>query len=151
MRELMKDTVESSQLVEETFKFWLNDNQHIRSPFPNYIHTDLKRSATNGFFNWANGLNEKAKDELNDEAIGEKFEEIIFECATELVKTEDERITILYPFLPRIGDELSNESNEKSNIVDRNLTKEGDNNYLEVNCENNISKEKWKTSFPLPL
>jgi len=68
-----------------------------------------------------------------------------------VMKTKEKRITILYPFLPRIGDELSNESNEKSNIVDRNLTKEGDNNYLEVNCENNISKEKWKTSFPLPL
>jgi len=41
---------------------------------------------------------------LNDESIGEKFEKIIFETATKLIKTEDERITIVYPFLPRLKD-----------------------------------------------
>ena len=40
--------------------------------------------------------------ELNDEAIAEKFEEIIFEAALPMILTEDERISILYPFLPRL-------------------------------------------------
>ena len=151
MKELESNTVESSELVEETFNFWLNDNGHIRSPFPTYIHSELRPLATTRFFEWAKSLNEEAKDELNDEAIGEKFEEIIFETATTLIKTEDERITILYPFLPRLGDNLKDDSDQESTIVDRSIIKEGDTSFLKVFCETDASKDKWTTTFELPL
>lgn len=151
MKELDSTTVESSELVEQTFKFWFNDNKHIRSPFPNYIHNDLKQKATGQFYNWAKGLDPKAKDELNDETVGEKFEEFIFESALGLIKTEDERITILYPFLPRLEDELKDDNGADSIIVDRSIYKDGDTSFLKVKCEKNESNEKWETSFELPL
>jgi len=151
MKELDSNTVESSELVEQTFKFWFNNNEHIRSPFPDYIQSDLKHEATGKFFNWAKGLDPKAKDELNDEAVGEKFEELIFETALKLIKTEDERITILYPFLPRLNDELKDDNGVDSIIIDRSIYKEGDTSFLKVKCEKNDSKEKWETSFELPL
>ena len=151
MKELELGTVESSQMVEQTFKFWFADQGHIRSPFPDYVRVDLKRKATETFFTWANGINPKAKDELNDEIIGEKFEEIIFETASELVKTDDERITIHYPFLPRVGDALKNEGDSESSVVDRAIVKEGDTSYLKVFLENIASKDKWDTKFALPL
>jgi len=151
MKVLDRNTIESSDLVEQTFNFWLNDNNHIRSPFPTYIHSALKIDATKRFYHWVNELKPEAKDELNDEAIGEKFEEIIFEIATNLIKTEDERLTILYPFLPRIEDALNDENGIASTIVDRVLIKEKDLNFLQVSCERNESKEKWKTSFQLPI
>ncbi len=91
MKELEKNSIESSELVEQTFRFWFSDNEHIRSPFPNYIHSALRHLSTEGFYEWVNGLKPEAKDELNDEAIGEKFEEIIFENASKLVKTDDEK------------------------------------------------------------
>ncbi len=152
MKELELNTVESSEMVEQTFKFWFTDQDHIRSPFPSYIRPALKTEATAKFFDWANGINPKAKDELNDQIIGEKFEELIFETANSLVKTEDEKITILYPFLPRLGDKLndSNNSND-SQIIDRLIIKEGDTSFLKVNLENNLTKEKWETKFELPL
>lgn len=151
MKELELNTVESSEMVEQTFQFWFSDQDHIRTPFPTYIRTALKQEATAKFFTWANGINPKAKDELNDEIIGEKFEEIIFEAAKEMVKTEDERITILYPFLPRLGDELKKENDTDSKIIDRAILKEGDTSFLKIILENNISKEKWDTKFELPL
>ena len=151
MKELDSSTVESSELVEQTFKFWFTDNGHIRSPFPTYIQNELKVLATERFYEWVNGLRPEAKDELNDEAVGEKFEEIIFETATTLIKTEDERITILYPFLPRLGDALKDENGNESTIVDRAITKEGDTNLLKVFCENTNGGEKWTTTFPLPI
>lgn len=151
MKELDNTTVESSELVEQTFKFWFSDNEHIRSPFPTYIHNDLQAQATKRFFEWTVGLNPKAKDELDDEMVGEKFEEFIFETALTLIKTEDERITILYPFLPRLGDSLNDDQQAESTIVDRSLFKEGDDSFLKVICKKNDSDEKWETSFQLPV
>lgn len=151
MKELESNTVESTDLVEQTFKFWLNDNNHIRTPFPAYIHSDLKINATKRFYDWVNGLKPDAKDELTDESVGEKFEEIIFETATTLIKTEDEKLTVLYPFLPRLEDSLKDEHGKESTIVERSLTKEKDINFMEVTCVQNESQEKWKTSFQLPI
>ena len=151
MKELDSTTVESSELVEQTFMFWLNDHGHIRSPFPTYIHSQLKSQATERFYNWVSTLKPEAKEELNDEAVGEKFEEIIFETATTLIKTEDERLTILYPFLPRLGDALSNDQGEESEIVDRAIVKEGDTNFLKVTCAKKSDGEKWSTTFELPI
>jgi len=151
MKELDNSTVESSELVEQTFKFWFSDNEHIRSPFPQYIRQELQSVATERFFEWANSTNPEAKDELNDEMVGERFEEIIFEFATTLVKTDDERITILYPFLPRLGDKLQKENDTDSVVIDRALLKDGDHSYLKVSLENIESKEKWETEFDLPV
>ena len=151
MKVIELDTIESSELVEQTFRFWFSDQGHIRSPFPDYIRTALKQRATERFFNWAKSINPKAKDELSDEIIGEKFEELIFETATELVKTEDECITIRYPFLPRIGDQLVGEEDALNKVVDRNLLKEEDHNYLKVFMERIDTGEKWDTKFELPL
>jgi len=155
MKELTANTVESSELVEQTFKFWFADNEHIRSPFPLYIQPMLKENATEIFFKWAEGLNAKAKDEVNDTIVGEKFEEIIFEEATKLVKTEDERITILYPFLPRLDDIIKGSQDgkneeEENTVVGRSLTKEGDSSYMKVVLEKTDTNARWETKFELP-
>lgn len=151
MNELEIGTVENSELVKQTFNFWFNDNDHIRSPFPDYIKIKLQIEATKKFFDWSRNINPKAKDELNDEIIGEKFEEIIFETAISLINTEDERITILYPFLPRLGDQLQKENESDSIIIDRMVVKEKDISFLKVVLENKESNEKWTTKFELPL
>ena len=154
MNVLLPNTVESSELVEQTFHFWFTDNEHIRSPFPEYIRPMLKEKAVDGFFKWVSNLNPKAKEEVNDEMIAEKFEEVIFETAMNLVHTEDEKITIQYPFLPRIDDEISNnETQDKqfSKVIDRMIVKEGDVNYLKLKLENISDKALWETKFELPL
>ena len=153
MKALEPNTVESSELVEQTFNFWFSDNEHIRSPFPEYIRPILKEKAVEDFFKWVSNLNPKAKEEVNDEMIAEKFEEIIFEAAMGLVHTEDEKITIQYPFLPRVDDEIRNneEDIQISKIIDRTLTKEGDTKFLKVKLENVSNQQVWETKFELPL
>ncbi len=153
MKELDPTTVESSELVEQTFDFWFNGKEHIRSPFPEYIRPELKMKSVQRFFKWASGLNSKAEEEVNDTMIGEKFEEIIFEEALALVLTEDEKITINYPFLPRIGDEINdNEGNGKtSNVVDRAMEKVDDHLFLNMKLERKGTKERWETKFELPV
>ncbi|MBK9193150.1 MAG: hypothetical protein IPM77_17540 [Crocinitomicaceae bacterium] len=147
---LNPDTVEGSELVQETFEFWFSDREHIRSPFPAYIQNDLKRISTERFFGWAKNLKEEAKDEMNEEMIGEKFEEIIFDAATQLVKTDDERITILYPFLPRCGDSIIDEHQISGTIKDRWIERDNDKARLNVKFET-ADKNERETSFELPL
>lgn len=144
------NSLRTSEFLEEAFKFWYNDNHHIRSPFPNYIHNQLKEESTVKFLNWLNGINPEAKDELNDEVIAEKFEEFLFESALEMVLTEDEKISILYPFLPRTGDKLKDNNNIENVITDRFIKKETDNNYLYLSCVNQETNAKWETSMVLP-
>ncbi|MCC7455109.1 MAG: hypothetical protein IT222_13155 [Crocinitomix sp.] len=147
---LNPDTVEGSEMVVETFQFWFKNYEHIRTPFPTYIHNDLRRIATERFFEWASKLKDSAKEEMNDEMIGEKFEEIIFDVATNLVKTEDEKLTILYPFLPRTGDEIADENEISGRVTDRSIVRDGDKSFLKVQIQRN-DKSKWNTSFELPL
>ena len=151
-KELKAKKVESSELVEQTFNFWFNNkDSHIRSPFPEYIRPDLKRNATLNFNTWINALSSGADKELNDEIIGEKFEEIIFEEGLRLVLTEDEKISINYPFLPRIDDVINADGQqEKSIIVDRSVVKEDDHVFLLVVLEKSNTKERWETQFELP-
>jgi hypothetical protein len=154
MKELEQGTIESSELVEETLRFWFTDNDHIRSPFPEYIRPELKKRATEGFYQWVANLDPQAKEEVDDEIVAEKFEEIIFENAMTLIQTEDEKITIQYPFLPRINDEIStsdDENEEKSIVKDRHMFKSEDHSYLKVKLEKVNSKEMWETKFELPL
>ena len=153
MKALEPNTVESSEMVEQTFTFWFSDNEHIRSPFPEYIRPILKENALDAFFKWVSNLNPKAKEEVNDEMIAEKLEEIIFETAMGLVHTEDEKITIQYPFLPRVDDEIRNneEDIQISKIIDRTLLKEGDTIFLKVKLENVSDQQVWETKFELPL
>lgn len=151
MKVLEFNTIENSELVEQTFYFWFRDNGHIRSPFPFYIQDNLRKQAIERFHNWANNLLPEAKEELNDEAVGEKFEEIIFDTALNLVLTEDEKITILYPFMPRTGDKLSNDKGEESTITDRLIEKVDGVSYLKLVCTSDVSNEKWTTKFELPV
>ena len=60
--------------------------------------------------------------ELPTEEWTEKFEEVIFETAIKLVLTVDEKLTIEYPFLPRLNDVIYEDVKNKigkSIIIDR--------------------------------
>ncbi|MBI1837761.1 MAG: hypothetical protein HYR91_10915 [Flavobacteriia bacterium] len=144
-----KLSIIDSDFIEQAFYFWFNDQQHIRTPFPSYIQSALKTQAIEKFSEWLNGVHPDAKEEFNDEMFAEKFEEILFEMAIPLIQTEDERITILYPFLPRINDKTAKD-NQESIIIDRVIKIDGDFKSLEVTCLNSITNEKWVTSFELP-
>jgi hypothetical protein len=153
MEVLNPASLESSEMIEQAFDFWFNDREHIRSPFPEYIRPQLKILATEKFYNWASNLNEKAKDEINEDIVCERFEEIIFETALDLVLTEDEKITIKYPFLPRVDDSIYEDAETmsgQSTIVFRTIIKEGDHSFMLVKMKKADTGEKWETQFELP-
>lgn len=142
------------EMIVAAFEFWFNDSGHIRSPFPLYIHDDLRNKAIDKFLNWSAQINEKAKKEINDEILAEKFEEILFELAEGMVLTEDEKLTIKYPFMIRIGDAIKDkqqtDENPESKVIDRWVLKKGDEAFMKVKCKNTVSGVEWETEFELP-
>ncbi len=148
------DTLNCMSMVDSSINFWFSDNGHVRCPFPNGIKDSLAFMSKDKFELWVNKLSDKAKDEINDEILVEKFEEILFETALSMVENEDDRITIKYPFLPRLNDEMKRSEqpgeNHKSLIIHRELVKKGDSNYLKIRLNNVVLDEKWETEFELP-
>lgn len=139
------------EMIEAAFGFWFNDQNHVRSPFPAYIREQLSSESIDRFLTWSSQLSEKAKEEINDEILAEKFEEILFESALDMVLTEDEKLTIKYPFMPRIGDSITqHEGSLKSTVIERWYEKERDHAFLKVRSKQDASGEIWETKFELP-
>lgn len=144
----------SSDMVQQTFNYWFADHEHVRSPIPFYIHDGLKPKAVAAFRTWMGKLNPKASEEITEETAHEKFEEILFEQAAPLVKTDDEVLTLRFPFLPRVGDSIDGgeiEGRTGQNVIrGRSLVKEGKDEFMEMNVENRNSGTLWTTRFELP-
>ena len=144
--------LEGSEMMSAALDYWFADQGHVRTPFPVRIQAALRPIAIEKFGKWLKGLNEKAKTEVNDEILAEKFEEVLFESALGMVSDEEERITLLYPFLPRPGDQVTAPdaaSGSLSTVTSRKLTSEGDLKFMELHLQEAGGRE-WSTQFQLP-
>lgn len=148
-----KEIVETNMMTA-AFNYWFNDNGHVRSPFPKYIQVALREKAIKAFTEWAKKVPLKAKKEVNDEIIAEKFEELLFECALPLVLTEDEKLTIRYPFMMRIGDMINEKDKDgeliEGKVMDRWYYKKGDEAFMKIKLKRNLTGEIRETEFELP-
>ncbi len=121
---------------ETSFNFWFNDNEHIRTPFPE---------------EWVYELSDEEKSKLDNEEIAETFEMILFNQAMELVKSEDEKITICYPFMPRVGDVVEDKEKGESTVIERELKiKDDEKKYLKLKLKPKKSTHEWETEFEVP-
>ncbi|HRN36881.1 MAG TPA: hypothetical protein PLV70_04655 [Flavobacteriales bacterium] len=148
------DQLRESSMAQQAFTYWFADHGHVRSPFPAYLRDDLREVALAAFKQWLSKLDSKALDEMNEEVAFGKFEEVIFQEAIRLVRSEDEALTLRFPFLPRIGDRIEGgavEGREGGNIVrTRSILREGKDEFMLVKVENLASGTAWETRFELP-
>ena len=137
------------EMVDVSIDFWFNSKDEIRSPFPDYIKRDLIDTALLKFIEWNKKITDEARKEINDEILAERFEEILFEEAYKMVITDDEKITIKYPFMLRIDDLTKSENGIESKVIARKIKDNEDTSFLHVTLEETISGKKWETSFEL--
>lgn len=153
-KKLKSQTYIEPEMIDAAFEFWFSERDHVRSPFPFYIRENLRIAAIDKFLSWSSLLSEKAKKEINDEILAEKFEEIIFELALDMVLTEDEKLTIRYPFLLRIGDIIKekdiSDGKAESKVIDRWFIKRNDFAFMKVKLKNTATGEERETEFELP-
>jgi hypothetical protein len=140
-----------SDFFEESFKFWFEDNQHIRTPFPDEIEEELKERTSRVFMEWVFELSEEEKAKLETEEIVETFEMILFNQAMGLVEDEDQKITICYPFMPRLGDVVDDKEKGPSKVVSRKMdVNKDEKKYLKVRLKSESVLQEWETEFELP-
>ncbi len=151
---LMAQSYIEPEMIESAFAFWFSNNEHIRSPFPEYIKDELRILATDNFLSWTSQISEKAKKDVNDEILAEKLEEIIFEKAHDMVTTEDEKLTVKYPFMLRVGDFINAKDadpmKDNSKVIEREIIKRGDEVLMKVKLQNVELGNTWETEFELP-
>ncbi|MBA4298541.1 hypothetical protein SAMN03080617_00658 [Algoriphagus alkaliphilus] len=148
-----KNKLSSSALVQETFRHWLSDHDQVRCPFPMEIHQVLRKKTFDKFYEWIDTLDQKGKEEMGDDFFREKLEELLFETGLELVESEDEKLSIYFPFLMRVGDQVQSGDNgagEISKVISRRIEKEGDIKFFTVILENQKTKRSWESKFELP-
>lgn len=148
------DQLASSDMVLQTFNYWFSDHDHVRCPIPFYVHDEVKMKSVVAFRAWMSKLNSKANEEITEEIAHEKFEEILFEQAARLVKTDDEILTLRFPFLPRLGDPIDGgdiAGRGGENIIrGRSLVSEDKDEFMEMSVENIETGTRWTTRFELP-
>ncbi len=140
-----------SDFFEESFKFWFEDNEYIRTPFPAEIQEKLKELTFRVFMEWVFELSEEEKSAMGSDEIVETFEMILFNQAMRLVEDEDQKITICYPFLPRLGDVVDDKEKGASKVVGRKLDlNKNEKKYLKIQLKKEGVLTEWNTKFELP-
>lgn len=145
-----QDFVETD-FFEASFKFWFKDNEQIRSPFPEKIQPELRGLTSRIFVEWILELSDEEKSKLDKEEIAEVFEMFLFNQAIGLVEDEEQKITICYPFLPRVDDVVDDKSRGSSTVIKRQMNvKEDNKKYLKLNLKSESASAEWETEFELP-
>ena len=140
-----------ADFFEVSFKFWFNDSEEIRSPFPEKIQAELSELTSRIFLEWVLELSDEEKSKLGNEEIAEVFEMILFNQAIGLVEDEEQKITICYPFLPRVGDVVDDKTRGSSKVISRQMDVKDDNKkYLKLNLKSESASVEWETEFELP-
>ena len=149
----MPDDNEENALVEVGCAFWFNNNEQVRSPFPKEIQPEVKRRAQKQFLEWLDNLTDKDPEEVNDEEMVSVFEGFLFGEGLKLVGEDDPdlALTLHFPFMPRVGDLVNDETRGESRVVERRVESKEDNKpFMVVVLQAVKSKEIWQTEFMLP-
>lgn len=144
---LVRDEIES--MINSMLQFWYQGNDDIRCPFPLEIQGSLIEMSCQKALMWYDKLSPEEHNKLKLDQVVEHFENLIFEEALNLVSHEDDKITIQYPFMPRIGDQIKHEDKPESMVVKREIVCIKEVMYLQVDFQNRTNKEKWTTRFEL--
>ena len=141
----------SAKFIDPGFEYWFSNHEHVRSPFPSAIRNALKERVSNIFFEWIDGLKERELKAMKEDEFVEMFETLLFNEAMKLVEDEDQQLTIAYPFLPRLGDQVNHSLHGKGNLVGRKEIVSKENKKLFVlSVLSQGSGKTWETQFELP-
>lgn len=141
-----------ADFFEGAFKFWFEDNKQFKCPFPEWMHDELKKRSYRKFMEWVIELED---EKIKSQNLSDKYGDIVEEIALSLAETEDEKISILYPELPRVGDLFHDHDNYPNNenmieIIERFAVKE-DNKWIAIKIKFDRPDENGDTETEFEL
>lgn len=133
--------------------YWFNDKEQVRSPFPAEIQSEVKRRAQEEFLDFLESLAKEDLPAMDDDEMVSIFEGFLFAAGLKLIGEDDRdlALTLNYPFMPRVGDLVNNETRGESCVIERRVESKEDNKPVMVVVLQVVeSKETWQTEFVLP-
>jgi hypothetical protein len=116
------------------------------------MREELEEKTFRLFLEWIFQLDDP--DAVSAEMLSQQFNEIIQMVGLSLSQSEDERLTIQYPELPRVGDKVNTHESEseprKGEIIDRQLVEIEGKKVMRVVVRYFDTGEEWESSFDLP-
>ncbi|MCP4859193.1 MAG: hypothetical protein GY903_32400 [Fuerstiella sp.] len=148
----MADLETMNALVEVGCLYWFNDNEEVRSPFPLEIQPEAKRRAQQQFLDFQANLAEEESQAMTDDEMVSLFEGFLFGAGLKLIDADDVdlALTLNYPFMPRVGDVVDNETKGGSCVIERRVESKESKPFMVVLLQVVESKETWQTEFLLP-
>jgi len=149
----MSKREKSYELVDAACNFWFNDNDRVASPFPKGIQVELKRNAQAEYVKWLHNLTPNDRGEIEDEELAGVFEQLLFGEALKIVGEGDSELllTIHYPFMPRVGNQVNDQAHGPSTVVKRELEEKEDGKlYMIVSLTADAGGGDWQTEFAIP-
>lgn len=151
LQHLEQQTLIGQDFIEAAFQDWLEDHEDYRCPFPEQMQAELRERTFRSFMEWTFHLDNP--DQLRAEDLSEKFGEIIQAEGFALAQTNEERLTIQYPDLPRLGDQINFHDAQSQiragEIIQRSIQEKAGNKELRVVVRYFETGEEWETSFDL--
>ena len=135
--------------VDKAFNYWLEDRDDYRVPFPQYMLDELQECTLRLFLEWTFQIDDQ--DSITAELLSEKFNEIIQMVGLSLARTDEDRLTIQYPGLPRLGDPVhfhSSESECRGTVIQRELVDDEGKMAIHVQAQLDAGEE-YETWFDL--
>ena len=140
------------ELIDTACGFWFHDHDHVRSPFPKAIRAQLKENAQREYLHWLHNLTATDRGDVTDDELVTVFEQLLFAQALELIGDDDDEqvMTIHYPFMPRVGDEVNDARHGPSTVIKRELKKNDDDQLcMVVFLDSAATGAAWQTEFPI--
>ncbi len=151
IQRLKQQTLIKREFVDAAFNYWLEDNGDNRTPFPQYMLDELRECTLRLFLEWTFQIEDQ--NTINPELLSSKFNEIIIMVGLDLARTDEDRLTIQYPDLPRIGDavhvHVSKKKTKEGNVIFRELVEDKGNKSMRVVVRFPDTGEEWETGFDL--
>ncbi len=151
LQRLEHQTLIGQDFIEAAFRDWLEDSDDYRCPFPEAMREELSEKTFRLFMEWTFQLDNSTP--ISSDVLSEKFGEIIQNVGLSLAQTDDERITIQYPGLPRVGDKVNFHDSvtemRTGEIIQRYLIENTGKKEIRVRVRYSDTAEEWETSFEL--
>ncbi len=132
---LEKQSLITREFWDAAIQYYLEDHDDFRSPFPERMREELEEKTFRQFMEWTFQLVDPGS--ASEEMFSQKFDEIIHRVGLSLAQSDEERLTIQYPELPRIGDRINAHEGEsdgrRGEIINRWLV-EIDGKKCELPC-----------------
>lgn len=150
-RRLKQQTLIGQDFVDAAFQYWLEDNGDYRVPFPLYMLDELRECTLRLFLEWTFQI--ENRDLITAESLGDKFAEIIQTVGRFLAQTDEDRLTIQYPGLPRPGDEvhvhISESETRIGNVMQRDMVEDQGKMKMRVRVRFLDTGEEWGTMLDI--